>query len=239
VGSKKSSLRVVQQGRIYELPPQPNGVPPSKQETLSAWKTNIVQAAELAAGGRVEAAGQLGSVAGAAPEPHPSSGGGSGASGCTTHAASTDSERQGPGSKASTSRSASKTPRANGVAAGCVRAYMGVSPALAEQLCVLAGVDALSSPSRLSEGQWEALYAQWRMWLERVDQGHFATCVDPMTNRWVLQYGGMDERTDGGLVALVCRGSGGLSDGASACLSREYECWLASENTIISAMHTP
>ena len=51
VGGKMSSLRQVQQGRAYALPPVTAGVAPSLEEPLEAWRDVVTRAAELAAGG--------------------------------------------------------------------------------------------------------------------------------------------------------------------------------------------
>ena len=49
VGGAMSSLRQVQQGRAYELPPIVAGVPPSAEEPLARWRDNVTRAAALAA----------------------------------------------------------------------------------------------------------------------------------------------------------------------------------------------
>eukprot|EP00878_Enallax_costatus_P010306 GHUV01010756.1.p1 GENE.GHUV01010756.1~~GHUV01010756.1.p1 ORF type:complete len:558 (+),score=193.14 GHUV01010756.1:1099-2772(+) len=55
VGGAMSSLRQVQQGRPYQLPPAVNGIPPSAAEPLNTWQQNITQAASLAAAERTAA----------------------------------------------------------------------------------------------------------------------------------------------------------------------------------------
>lgn len=51
-----SSLRQVQQGQPYQLPPSVNGIPPSSDELLMTWQQNITKAAALAAAERAAAA---------------------------------------------------------------------------------------------------------------------------------------------------------------------------------------
>ena len=64
------------------------------------------------------------------------------------------------------------------LAAGCVRAFQGVSPSLVADLCGTAGVSASDSPAALSDGQWAALHGAWLAWLERVQSGELCCrCV--------------------------------------------------------------
>jgi hypothetical protein len=49
VGARQSSLRQVQQGRPYALPPVTSGVAPDAGEPLGAWRANVERAALLAA----------------------------------------------------------------------------------------------------------------------------------------------------------------------------------------------
>jgi hypothetical protein len=49
VGGRQSSLRQVQQGRPYALPPVTAGVPPAGSEPMEAWRANAERAAALAA----------------------------------------------------------------------------------------------------------------------------------------------------------------------------------------------
>jgi predicted ribosome quality control (RQC) complex YloA/Tae2 family protein len=67
---------------------------------------------------------------------------------------------------------------------GLVRAYMGVSPALAEELCVGAGVEPSSSPDQLSSEQWQRLYQGWSTWLERLHSRTFVASSCPETGKF-------------------------------------------------------
>lgn len=146
VGGAMSSLRQVQQGRPYHLPPAVNGIPPSADEPLSSWQQNIIQAAALAAAERAAAgarkhAAQAGQ-SGAAPSQQPA---GSGASSSTSET----------------------------VLAGATRAYMGVSPSLVEELCQVAGVSPTASPDSLSSQEWADFHIAWLAWLDRLHSGNF------------------------------------------------------------------
>jgi hypothetical protein len=57
------------------------------------------------------------------------------------------------------------------LAAGCVRAFQGVSPSLVADLCAAVGVSPSDAPAALSGSQWAALHAAWLAWLERVQSG--------------------------------------------------------------------
>ena len=65
------------------------------------------------------------------------------------------------------------------LAAGCLRAFRGVSPSLVQQLCSLASIPAEADPAALTGEQWAALHAQWQRWLERVASGSFGACRVP------------------------------------------------------------
>ncbi|KAI8474844.1 MAG: fibronectin-binding protein A N-terminus-domain-containing protein [Monoraphidium minutum] len=120
VGGRMSSLRQVQQGRAYALPPIAAGVPPALGEPPAEWRRNRAAAAP----------------------PRPS------------------------------------------VLGGCVRAYQGVSPSLAEELCATAGVPPGAHPGDLRDPQWDALHGAWRGWLERVEGGRYAATLDEATGRF-------------------------------------------------------
>ena len=60
------------------------------------------------------------------------------------------------------------------LAAGCVRAFQGVSPSLVADLCAAAGVSPSDLPAALSDSQWAALHGTWLAWLERVQSGENA-----------------------------------------------------------------
>ena len=66
--------------------------------------------------------------------------------------------------------------KAAAVAAALSRAYQGVSPPLAAELCAIAGVDARGSAAKLSQSEWADLHAAWTRWLERLRDGDFAPC---------------------------------------------------------------
>lgn len=178
VGGRMSSLRQVQQGRQYALPPVTSGVPPSKGETLQSWRANVQRAAELAAAEPQGGGGGDGS----------SSSGGSG-NGSGSRAVG---DNQGEATAATATAAASGGARgrrrggsgaAPSVLGGCVRAYQGVSPALVEELCAAAGVAPGTHPGEIEEEQWGKLHAAWRGWLERVESGSFAATVDEAGGR--------------------------------------------------------
>lgn len=62
------------------------------------------------------------------------------------------------------------------LAAGCVRAFQGVSPSLVADLCAAAGVSPSDAPAALSASQWAALHAAWLAWLKRVQSGEAQSC---------------------------------------------------------------
>jgi hypothetical protein len=64
------------------------------------------------------------------------------------------------------------------VAEGMARAFHGVSPGLASEMCGAAGCDPHTSPSSLSDRTWEALWQQWQSWQSRVASHHFAATSD-------------------------------------------------------------
>ncbi|GBF97380.1 hypothetical protein Rsub_11027 [Raphidocelis subcapitata] len=159
VGGRQSSLRQVQQGRPYALPPLAGGVPPSAAEPLAAWRANVEAAAALAA-----AAGGGGG-----------GGGGDGSSG--------EGGGEGGGSGGGGAGAAAGRQRPT-VAGGCVRAYRGVSPSLAAELCAAAGVRTDAEPPALSDADWASLHAAWLAWLERLGGGRFAPRLDGAAGRF-------------------------------------------------------
>jgi hypothetical protein len=125
-----SSLRQVQQGRPYQLPPRAQGIAPSPDEPLAAWQDNITRAAALAA----------------APPPH--------------HQQQQQQQRQ-------------SEPKPQTLLSGATRAYLGVSPALVEELCLTAGVQPTAEPSTLSTESWAALFSAWQAWLVKLQSSSF------------------------------------------------------------------
>jgi predicted ribosome quality control (RQC) complex YloA/Tae2 family protein len=154
VGGRMSSLRQVQQGRAYALPPVTSGVAPGAGEGLAAWRDNVARAAELAAAG---------------PAPSLRAADAADGDGVST------SSSGGRGTRRQAAAAAAAGPTVLG---GCVRAYQGVSPALIEELCAAAGVPPAARPDALSDAQWKALHGAWLAWLERVESGNFAASVD-------------------------------------------------------------
>ena len=51
------------------------------------------------------------------------------------------------------------------------RWLQGVSPSLVQELCGLAGVAPSSPPAALLPEEWTALHAEWRRWLQVLEQG--------------------------------------------------------------------
>lgn len=142
-----SSLRQVQAGRQYQLPPPVNGVPPSPQEPLDTWRDNITRAAALAAAEQAAAPSKKAAAAAAA------------------------------------SSTVASAPRET-VLAGATRAYMGVSPALVEELCATASISPAASPDSLTPESWQALHAAWQAWLGRLHSGNFAPSSCPATGKF-------------------------------------------------------
>ncbi|KAF8058048.1 rqcH [Scenedesmus sp. PABB004] len=141
VGGAMSSLRQVQQGRTYTLPPRVSGVPPSAAEPADAWRDAVTRGAALAAAER-------------------------GAGGAA--------QRRGGGGGVGS------------VLAGATRAYMGVSPALVQELCAAAGVDAAAAPGDLGDAGWAALHGTWLAWLAALEGGAFAPSACPATGRFTV-----------------------------------------------------
>ncbi|KAF6261230.1 fibronectin-binding protein A N-terminus-domain-containing protein [Scenedesmus sp. NREL 46B-D3] len=148
VGAAMSSLRQVQAGRQYQLPPPVNGVPPSAQEPLDSWQRNVTRAAALAAAEQSAAASKS--------------------------AAAAAGGRHGAGVPA---------PRGT-VLSGATRAYMGVSPALVQELCATAGVAPTASPDTLPPEAWQALHGAWQAWLDRLHSGSFTPSSCPATGKF-------------------------------------------------------
>jgi hypothetical protein len=147
VGGAMSSLRQVQAGRQYQLPPPVNGIPPSTEEPLSSLQDNITRAAALAAAEQAaapsrKAAAAAGSAGAVAPAPRET------------------------------------------VLSGATRAYMGVSPALVEELCATAGISPTASPDSLSAEAWQAFHIAWQAWLDRLHSGNFTPSSCPATGKF-------------------------------------------------------
>jgi predicted ribosome quality control (RQC) complex YloA/Tae2 family protein len=182
VGKQQSSLRQVQVGRPYHLPPAATGLPPSRTEPLDTWRENITRAAQLAAagsgsGGAARAAAAAATIQSTHTTDSSSSNGSKKAPSNSSTAAD---GKGGPSSSSSRRRSSSVTPS---ILTGCVRAYMGVSPSLVSELCHVAGVPPEAAAAEVTEGGWQDLFAAWQSWLERLDTGSFAPTSCPGTGR--------------------------------------------------------
>jgi predicted ribosome quality control (RQC) complex YloA/Tae2 family protein len=70
------------------------------------------------------------------------------------------------------------------VLAGATRAYMGVSPALIEELCSIAGILAAASPDSLTPEAWQELHTAWQAWLEKLHSGNFTPSSCPATGKF-------------------------------------------------------
>lgn len=92
------------------------------------------------------------------------------------------------------------------LSAGMVRAFQGVSPALAADLCDAAGVPSDSAAEALSAQQWGALHGAWLAWLERIKNsnkfGAWAASMSPEQNRYSM-VGIGSEAVPGGANAAV------------------------------------
>jgi hypothetical protein len=180
VGGRMSSLRQVQAGRPYAPPPMAAGLPPDAREPPRAWRDNVTRAAELAAAGGGGGGGGVGGGDGGG-------GGGGDGGGDGGGAAEPQAKRQrrqragGVGGGGGAGSSAS--PAGPTVAGGLVRAYQGVGPSLAAELCASAGVAPGAAPRDLAEDAWDALHAAWLAWLERLDSGSFAATLDESGSR--------------------------------------------------------
>jgi len=155
-----SSLRQVQQGRPYQPPPAVNGLPPDPQEPLSTWQHNVTRAAALAAAERAAATAPAKQRRSQPAAPESSS---------TSRAVS-----------AAAVQAASSTT----ILAGMTRAYMGVSPALVEQLCIATGIAADSSPDSLSPEDWQQLHQAWLGWLDKLHSKNFTPSSCPITGKY-------------------------------------------------------
>lgn len=165
-----SSLRQVQQGRTYQLPPRAQGIAPSPDEPLSAWQDNITRAAALAAAAALTQQQQR------HPEAQPSGRGG-------------DTKPQ-------------------TLLSGATRAYLGVSPALVEELCLSAGVQPNAEPSTLSTESWTALFSAWQAWLAKLQGSSFAPSSCSSSRRFSVlggyptTHGSVHELLDGYYFSL-------------------------------------
>ena len=54
----------------------------------------------------------------------------------------------------------------------------GVSPALADELCMRAGVSPDTPAGELHDGNWAALFEQWQCWIRRVLDSDFQASFD-------------------------------------------------------------
>jgi len=143
-----SSLRQVQAGRTYQLPPRPQGIAPHPSEPLATWQDNITRAAALTA----------------APAAHHQQ--------TPPPAAAAAGVHRGSSSKPQT------------LLSGATRAYLGVSPALVEELCFTAGVLPSAEPCSLSPEAWLQLHQAWQSWLSKLEQKDFIPCSCSSSNRF-------------------------------------------------------
>eukprot|EP00879_Flechtneria_rotunda_P020093 GHRR01021133.1.p1 GENE.GHRR01021133.1~~GHRR01021133.1.p1 ORF type:complete len:570 (+),score=174.79 GHRR01021133.1:640-2349(+) len=142
VGGSMSSLRQVQQGRQYQLPPPATGVQPTRDEPAAAWCHNITQAATLAAAERLQQSAAPAAAHQPASAPKPM------------------------------------------LLAGATRAYMGVSPSLVEELCLLANVSPIANPTSLTEDDWHQLHKAWLSWHDRIHSKNFVATSCPKTGKF-------------------------------------------------------
>jgi predicted ribosome quality control (RQC) complex YloA/Tae2 family protein len=63
-------------------------------------------------------------------------------------------------------KQAAATSRDGSLRSGLVKAYLGCSPALVEELCACAGLDPLARPDVLAPTQWAELNHHWLRWLQ-------------------------------------------------------------------------
>ncbi|KAG2489798.1 hypothetical protein HYH03_011747 [Edaphochlamys debaryana] len=179
VGGMMSSLRQVQTGRPYALPPQLTGVPPTAVNSLDAFRDTLTRAAQLAAAAAAAVAAERAAAAAAGGSKQQRRAAAAAAAAAAPPAAAADD------AAASTSTaSATAGVTAGRLVDGFVRAFHGVSPALVEELCAAAGVDQRSNPGALDERQWAELYDRWLTWQQRLAAGDFAACSDPATGRF-------------------------------------------------------
>lgn len=163
VGGSMSSLRQVQAGRPYQLPPPVSGIPPSAQETLTSWRQNITQAAALAAAEKAAAATRNAAAA----------------------AARASSNKGVDGAEPPAAAAAAASLAGQGtVLSGTTRAYMGVSPSLVEELCHLAGVSPAAEPDTLAPQAWQDLHQAWLTWLDRLHSKKFTASTCPATGKF-------------------------------------------------------
>ncbi|KAI3435649.1 hypothetical protein D9Q98_001707 [Chlorella vulgaris] len=127
VGQRMSSVRHVQVGGRWELPPPAGGVDPGSCSSLEQWREVLCRLAE------------------AAPPERPAT-----------------------------------------IAQVAVRGFRGVSPQLARDLALAAGVGHDSRPADLDSMQWQRLYAAWQSWLDRLASGRFAASSCPQTGGFSL-----------------------------------------------------
>lgn len=67
------------------------------------------------------------------------------------------------------------------IIAALTRAYQGVSPALARDLCGAANVPQSAQSAALLDEEWAELFAMWQHWLACVDSGRLAMTQDRTT----------------------------------------------------------
>jgi predicted ribosome quality control (RQC) complex YloA/Tae2 family protein len=168
-----SSLRQVQQGRPYQLPPRAQGIAPSPDQPLAAWQDTITRAAALAAT--------------QAPQ----------------HSHNTPAKPEQPAA------AAARSAKPQTLLSGATRAYLGVSPALVEELCLSAGVLPTAEPSALTQDQWQALYSCWQSWLTKLHSKAFNPCSCSSSKRFSVlgsypdQHSSVHDLLDGYYFSLL------------------------------------
>ena len=162
-------MRQLQTGRAYGLPPPAPGISPDAVGSLEEWR-HVLKASTA-------------QVALPVWPVHPHA--------CTlpdsSHRIVTQPSllacERCPHVQVAAGKAAAKPGQGSNIRSACVRAFQGVSPSLAEELCTLAEVDGGSSPVQLSDEQWARLYGAWRHWLDSVHSSQFQPSVDPQTGR--------------------------------------------------------
>jgi hypothetical protein len=71
-----------------------------------------------------------------------------------------------------------------------VRGFRGVSPQLLHDLAQAAGVAPDAAPAELAPEQWQALYGQWKAWLQRLASSNFAATSCPQSGTYSMLGGG-------------------------------------------------
>eukprot|EP00192_Tetraselmis_astigmatica_P007087 CAMPEP_0117698122 /NCGR_PEP_ID=MMETSP0804-20121206/29597_1 /TAXON_ID=1074897 /ORGANISM="Tetraselmis astigmatica, Strain CCMP880" /LENGTH=703 /DNA_ID=CAMNT_0005512425 /DNA_START=58 /DNA_END=2170 /DNA_ORIENTATION=+ len=84
-----------------------------------------------------------------------------------------------------------------------VRGWQGVSPSLAQELCLRSGLSTAATVNGLSEEQWQALHPEWLGWLQALREGSFRPCVCEETAAYSVLGSYKGTATAGSLHALL------------------------------------